>query len=176
MSIFVDTVPGLVDDFDSMALCGELEGGRPASCCNLERNCWVLDRQLEAWLDLVRQRGQGARSLSTTHLVTRIGQVHGMALYWNTALVLYSILWMVSNTDGPLPEQTNPMSHARRLVGTTIAVLVQPDAGLYGKQSAALPVEVARQWMAVMEAPGERTALMAELQRLRMGLVGGWTG
>ena len=172
MSIFVDTVPGLVDDFDSMALCGELEGGRPASCCNLERNCWVLDRQLEAWLDLVRQRGQGARSLSTTHLVTRIGQVHGMTLYWTTALVLYSILWAVSNPDESLPERTNPMNHARRLVAA-IAILIQPDAGLYGKQSAALPVEVARQWVAAMEASQEKTTLMAELERLRMGLVDG---
>lgn len=86
-----------------------------------------------------------------------------MALYWTTCLVLFTILQRASTAylpfespphaigapfvqDRESSDRLNPLSHARHLVDA-IAVLLEPSAGLYGQRSAALPLEIALEYI-----------------------------
>lgn len=123
--------------------------------------------------------------ISQQALIIHVAQVHGMALYWTTALVLYTIMQVActarlsfepqptgaalapsveAQTHGDIPgasflaERFNPLTHANHLVDA-ISVLLQPSAGLYGHRSAALPLEVALEYVSGMStemgAPGD---------------------
>ncbi|KAM7210273.1 hypothetical protein V8F06_014352 [Rhypophila decipiens] len=111
-------------------------------------------------------------------LVIQIAQVHGMSLYWTTALVLYTMMQAASNlclSFEPRPikipvdssptrlapgqevpffvDRLNPLSHANKLVDA-LSILLQPSARLYGQRSAALPLEVALQYVEIIPSIG----------------------
>ncbi|KAK3906041.1 Sterigmatocystin biosynthesis regulatory protein [Staphylotrichum tortipilum] len=147
VDVLVD-MPGLVQAFDEMQLCAE--SNKQASLrLSLVKKCWEYDRQLLTWSSLVfREVNTGPQPCSeplSVDLITRIAQVHGMSLFWTTSLILYSILWTTAGPEEDLPQRTNPIHHAHQLADA-ISILLQPTAGLYGQQSAALPLEVALQY------------------------------
>jgi hypothetical protein len=74
---------------------------------------------------------------------------------------------MVCEPEEALPERADPMYHAHRLV-EAITTLMRPEAGLYGKQSAALQIEVATEYiMEINSLSEESEALLATLQSLK---------
>ena len=184
VDILVD-MPGLVEAFDNMRLCTE-RSRQAALRLELIQKCWEHDRQLLAWSGLLCQvvNGNTGKKPCTKprseaeDLVTHVAQVHGMSLFWTTSLVLYSILWVASEpSEADLPERTNPMHHVRHLV-EAITILLQPTAGLYGQQSAALPLEVALQYYTMAtgsSSPRENKALLETLKALKEDLGNGLT-
>lgn len=141
-------VPGLVEDFDNMQLCTE-PNRQGALRAELVQKCWELDQQLRSWSSFLRQMVKhGVNPCTTEDIVTHIAQVHGMSLFWTTSLVLYTILRLAfgpGQQRDNLPERTDPMHHARKLA-EAIGILLTPAAGLYGRQSAALPLGIALQY------------------------------
>lgn len=181
VDVLVD-IPGLVEDFDNMRLC--TDASRQATLrLELIQKCWDCDRQLLAWLTLLRHLvspgdhpgpGPPPGPLSED-LVIHVAQVHGMSLFWTTSLVLYSILQMASGPQANLPERTNPTYYARKLV-EAITTLLNPKAGLYGQQSAALPLEIALQYTGVIgSSSGESEVLLEALKALKDDLGNGLT-
>ncbi|KAH6853476.1 hypothetical protein B0I37DRAFT_7917 [Chaetomium sp. MPI-CAGE-AT-0009] len=163
-------MPQLVEEFDSMTLCTDADR-RAALQVDLEQKCWEHDQQLLAWLGMLSQIAlhtkQPCRKPRAEDLVIHIAQVHGMSLFWTTSFVLYSILQLVSGIQANLPPRTDPMRHARNLAAS-LAILLQPRAGLYGRQSAALPLEIALQYtMAASTTSPESGALLETLQQLK---------
>ncbi|KAK3300095.1 uncharacterized protein B0H64DRAFT_7105 [Chaetomium fimeti] len=177
VDVLVD-MPGLVEDLDSMGLCADASR-RAALQVEVEQKCWEHDRQLLVWLRMLSQMAvpskQPCREPRAEDLVVHIAQVHGMSLFWTTSLVLYSILRLVSGAGEGLPARTDPMHYARNLA-TSLGILLQPNAGLYGQQSAALPLEIALQYTRGISTPSpESGALLETLQRLKDNLVNGPT-
>ncbi len=151
VDVLVD-MPGLIQEFDEMQLCTE-PSNQAERRVKLIDKCWEHDRQLLNWSSLVfREVNPGTQPCTdplSVDLVTRIAQVHGMSLFWTTSLILYSIFHMAAGPEEDLPDRMNPMSHALQLADA-ISILLQPTAGLYGQQSAALPLEVALQYTALL--------------------------
>ncbi|KXX75960.1 Sterigmatocystin biosynthesis regulatory protein [Madurella mycetomatis] len=166
VDVLVD-MPGLVEDFDNMRLCTDANK-QAALRLELVQKCWDHDRQLLAWLDLLRQ--------VVEDLVIHVAQVHGMSLFWTTSLILYSIFRMASEPQADLPERTDPTYYACKLA-EAITILLHPRAGLYGQQSAALPLEVALQYItrALSSSSHEREALLKTLETLKDDLGNGLT-
>lgn len=167
-------VPGLVEDFDKMQLCNE-EPRRSQLRFELVRKCWSLDRQLQTWVGLLIQLGARIKDhtcLDPTgkDLVTYVAQVHGMSMYWAASLVLYTILRLVVGPGVRLPEHADPVEHARNLVAA-IAILLDPSSRLYGRQNAALPLEIAWQYVnALRPVCPESEALLGSIRALRRRL------
>ncbi len=185
VDVLVD-MPGLVEAFDDMRLCPE-PSRQAALRLKLVQKCWEHDRQLLAWFGLLsRGVNQGndhgvtgkqpcLASRSEEDIVTHVAQVHGMCLFWTTSLVLYSILRAASGPQAALPHRTDPAHHARHLV-EAISILPDPASGLYGPQSAALPLEVALQYIIAMSSSScERETLLRTLKTLKDDLGNGLT-
>jgi hypothetical protein len=138
----------------------------------LLQSCWEHDRQLEGWASVVRQLGppeyDPLSEGSSDGLVTRIGRVHGMTLFYTTSLVLYSILQMAAGPQESLPERVDPLHYATRLA-QAIRILLEPSAGLYGTQSAAQPLEVASRYTAVLSSlsSDDSGSLLESLSEMR---------
>jgi len=95
-----------------------------------------------------------------------------MGLFWITSLVLYTVLRAVTLPEqgeggNALSERTNTTNHARKLVGA-IEILLRPEAGLYGRQSAALMIDVALEYTALIDqgSPDGDQILVETLRRL----------
>ncbi|KAK4031328.1 Sterigmatocystin biosynthesis regulatory protein [Parachaetomium inaequale] len=177
VDILVD-MPGLVEAFDDMKHCTE-PSRQAALRLELVQKCWEQDRQLLTWSGLLFQGVNPGKQPCTEprseDFVTHVAQVHGMSLFWTTSLVLYSILRMASGPQADLPERADPMHHARHLIHA-ITILLQPKAGLYGQQSAALPLEVALQYTrALSSSSRENEALLNTLKALKDDLGNGLT-
>lgn len=177
VDVLVD-MPRLVEDFDTMKLCAE-ESKKKTLRLELIQKCWEHDGQLLAWFGFLCQvvnPGNTPRpGPRAKDVVTYVAQVHGMSLFWATSLILYSILWMASGPQSDLPNRTAPMQHAHKLV-EAIAILLQPNAGLYGQQSAWLLLEVARHFItAGITSTPESEMLLETLERLKDGLGNGLT-
>ena len=177
MDVLVD-MPGLVESFDTMRLCTDASR-KAALRLELVQKCWQHDRELLSWLGLLSQivnpNKDSCLESRSEDLVTHIAQVHGMSLFWTTSLVLYSILWMASGPEAELPQRADPMHHARNLA-EAIAILLQPQAGLYGQQSATLLLDVARQYItAVSSLSPESEVLLETLKTLKMSWEDGLT-
>lgn len=177
VDVLVD-MPGLVEQFDNMRLCAD-SNRQDALRVELVQKCWEHDRQLLHWLGLIRKAinlsKQTPAQSSSEDLVTRVARIHGMSLFWTTGLVLYSILQMASGPHTELPQRANPMHHARMLA-EALPALLEPSAGLYGQQSAALPLEVALQYMVAMKpATPENEALLGSLSTLKDDMIKGLT-
>ena len=172
-------MPGLLEDLDNMLCLPSESSAQTTSRRDLIRKCWEYDAQLLSWLGLLSNIAQPPEhhdpcpepenhsGESKSDLVTHVAQVHGMSLFWLTSMVLYSILRAVSGPEDVLTERTNPMHHARKLV-EAIGILMRPESGLYGKQSAALQIEIA--WRYATElggSSGEGGDLLEALERLR---------
>jgi hypothetical protein len=177
VDVLVD-MPRLVQAFDEMKRCTE-----PSKQATLRENvvqkCWEHDQQLLAWSNLVFQEvnagPQPCADPLSVDLVTRIAQVHGMSLFWTTSLILYSILQMATDSEEDLPSRMDPMHHAGQLVHA-ISILLQPIAGLYGQQSAALPLEVAIQYTAALisrSPSAENQSVLNTLRGLKVDLANG---
>ncbi|KAK3370527.1 hypothetical protein B0H63DRAFT_422358 [Podospora didyma] len=179
--ILVDVLiemPGLVEDLDEMRSSSEDDLERREDLrLQLARKCWGYHRDLLSWLDLLNrivQPPDGSpcpdakpKSPGPKDVVTHIAQVHGMSLFWLTSLVLYSVLRMVCGSEEILPERADPIYHARRLV-EAINALMRPEAGLYGRQSATLQIEVATEYIIEMDPSSEESeALLTTLKSLR---------
>jgi hypothetical protein len=163
-------MPGLVEQFDRMQLCTN-PSNQAALRADLLQKCWEQDRQLMHWLGVVSRLGNpdsnppAVPNSQDLRVVTQVAQVHGMGLFFTTGLVLYSILGMVSGVEADLPQRADPMHYARKLADT-ISELLRPRAGLYGQQSAMLPLEVALHYITTMGSPSHKSG--AVLERLRM--------
>jgi len=171
VDVLVD-MPGLVQAFDEMQLCSD-SAQQTTLRSSVVQKCWEHDRQLLTWSNLVFQGlkpgTQPCTDPLSVDLVTRIAQVHGMSLFWTTSLILYSILRMAAGPEEDLPGRTDPMHHAHQLVDA-ISILLQPTAGLYGQQSAALPLEVALQYTTAwsLKSPSaEQESVLETLRRLK---------
>jgi len=180
VDVLVD-MPRLVQDFDEMRLC--TEAGRQVILRSaLVKQCWKHDRSLSAWSDLVRQIAEPQQTdpqgpspnndrcarPNPKNTVTLIARVHGMCLFWTTSLVLHSILRAAYGLQADVPKHIDPLQHARNLAGA-ITSLLQPEAGLYGRQSAALPLEVALQYTAELRPSSEEVeAILGMLRRLKI--------
>lgn len=177
VDVLVD-MPGLVEDFDIMRLCAD--AGRKASLrLELVQKCWEHDKELMTWFGLLCQivdpNKPSCIESRSGDLVTHIAQVHGMSLFWTTSLVLYSILWMASGPQAELPMRTDPTHHAHNLT-EAITILLQPDSGLFGQQSALLLLDVARQYiMSLRSLSPQSEALLEKLKMLRDELRNGLT-
>jgi hypothetical protein len=95
------------------------------------------------------------RARPSKDIVSYIAQVHGMGLFWIASLVLYTVLHAVTPPEqgeggNALPERRNTTNHARKLVDA-IGILLQPEAGLYGRESAALMIDVALEYTALVD-------------------------
>ncbi|KAH6616013.1 hypothetical protein B0J18DRAFT_294321 [Chaetomium sp. MPI-SDFR-AT-0129] len=91
-----------------------------------------------------QETGDDKQNPGQDHLITYVAQVHGMIIYWTTALVLYTILRNSLPRHEPLaalPPRTNPLPHATHLV-RSLTELLKPSAGLYGRQNVVLPLEI----------------------------------
>ncbi|CAI4212420.1 unnamed protein product [Parascedosporium putredinis] len=177
VDVLVD-MPRLVEDFDNMQQCTE-ESKKETLRLALIQKCWEHDGQLSAWFGLLRQVANASNTSRpesrAKDVVTYVAQVHGMSLFWATSLILYSILWMASGPQADLPNRTDPMQHAHRLV-QAVAILLQPNAGLYGQQSAWLLLEVCRHFVtAGITSTHESEMLLETLERLKDGLGNGLT-
>ncbi|KAL2174082.1 uncharacterized protein P884DRAFT_250583 [Thermothelomyces heterothallicus CBS 202.75] len=167
-------IPGLVEDFDKMRLCAE-EPRRSHLRLDLVRKCRILDRQLQTWVGLLTRLGAKVGEHSCLDptgkdLVTHVAQVHGMSLYWAASLVLYTILRLVSGPRARLPEHADPPEHARNLVAA-VAILLEPGSRLYGRQNAALPLEIAWQYAdALRPVSRDGEALLGTIRALRRRL------
>lgn len=177
VDVLVD-MPRLVEDYDSMKLCADVSK-RAALEVELEQKCWEHHQQLLTWVGLLSRLIDASKESSgearEEDLVIHIAQVHGMALYWTTSLVLYTILRSVSKMHGDLPARTDPMHHARNLT-TALGILLQPSAGLYGQQNAALLLEIALEYTGTRStASTESEALFETLKQLKDDSVNGPT-
>ncbi|KAK4155283.1 Sterigmatocystin biosynthesis regulatory protein [Chaetomidium leptoderma] len=169
VDVLVD-IPGLVVDFDNMRLC--TEASRQAELrLELVQKCWEDDRQLLSWLNAVC--GQNNTNPGVPNpgrqrdIVTHVARVHGMVLYWTMCLVLYSILRAASAPEADLPARTDPLHHARH-IAEAIPILLEPSAGLYGQQSAALPLEIAIQYtMDMSPSSSESQEILGKLKTLK---------
>ena len=171
-------MPQLVEDFDGMRLCADASE-RAVLQAELEKKCWEHDRQLLAWRGmlsrLIDASEQSSGEARAGDLVIHIAQVHGMSLYWTTSLVLYSILRSISGPQADLPARTDLMHHARNLT-RALGILLQPSAGLYGQQSAALPLEIALEYTGARStASPESEALFETLKQLKDDSINGPT-
>lgn len=176
VDVLVD-MPGLVEQFDKMQLCPDASS-QAALREDLTQKCWEHDRQLLNWLGVVSQLGSppGEPGSDDLRVVTEVAQVHGMSLFFTTGLVLYSILRTVSGSEADLPQRADPMHYARKLT-EAIAILLQPSAGLYGLQSAVLPLEVALRYTEDMGLLSDAAGpLMERLRRLKGELKDGLAG
>lgn len=178
VDILVD-MPGLVEAYDNWRLCTE-PNKQAALRLELVQRCWEHDEQLLMWSRLLFQavRNTGKQPCTkppSEDLVTHVARVHGMSLFWTTSLVLYSILWSASEPQSDLPDRTNPTHQVQHFV-EAITVLLQPAAGLYGQQSAALPLEIALQYTTAMSPSSrEKEALLQTLKTLKDDLGNGLT-
>ena len=180
VDVLVD-MPGLVQHFDTMQLCADTSR-QDALRLELVEKCWDYYRQLLLWLTLVRQAvtlSTGNNNPAAQHdsedVVTRVAQAHGMTLFWTTSLVLYSILHMASAPSAvDLPGLADPAHHGRMLA-EALPVLLQPSAGLYGQQSAALPLEVVLQYVRGMgsSVPAGSKVLLEKFRGLREDMAEG---
>lgn len=175
--VLVD-MPQLVEDFDSMRLCDDASK-RTVLQAELEKKCWEHDQQLQAWVGMLSRLIDASKQTSgeprAEDLVIHIAQVHGMGLYWTTSLVLYTILRSISGPQADLPARTDPMHHARNLT-TALGILLQPNAGLYGQQSAPLLLEIALEYtVARSTASPESEELFETLKQLKDDSVNGPT-
>lgn len=169
VDVLVD-MPGLVEQFDRMQLCTN-PNNQAALRADLIQECWEHDRRLRHWLGVVTQLGNpdsnppAEPNVGDLRVVTQVAQVHGMSLFFSTGLVLYSILRMVSELQADLPQRTDPLHYARKLA-EGLSILLQPGAGLYGQQSAMLPLEVALHYITTMWSSSDESG--AVLERLRI--------
>ncbi|KAK1751951.1 Sterigmatocystin biosynthesis regulatory protein [Echria macrotheca] len=140
VDVLID-MPGLVEEFDRMRLCYDLEI-REVLQARLLAKCWEHDCRLLEWLRLLQPfANHDSQQSKPKDLVIHVAQVHGMSLFWVTGLVLYSTLRMLSKPETILPSRTDPILHAHHLVDA-ITILLHADSGLYGVQSAMLIIEV----------------------------------
>ncbi|KAK4141925.1 uncharacterized protein C8A04DRAFT_13701 [Dichotomopilus funicola] len=142
VDVLVD-MPDLVVLYDTMVHCQDNPSHQERLRAELHARCWESDRQLEAWF-AAQEAGDDKESSGQDHLITYVAQVHGMIIYWTTALVLYTILRnSLPRHEQPsaLPPRTDPLPHAKQLV-RSLTELLKPSAGLYGRQNVVLPLEI----------------------------------
>lgn len=151
-----------------MRLCRPDASRQQALRQKVEDKCWTHDQQLLGWLAKLQEVLGPQRPPSKggpKDMVAHIAQVHGMSLFWTTSLVLYGILHAVSEASDDLPERTDPAMYARCLVDA-IGTLLQPTAGLYGTQSAALLLDMALAFIPMIDSP-DVEPLLGTLRRLK---------
>ena len=166
-------MPRLMEDLDSMQAC-KAANKQAELRQNLIQSCWNHDRQLIHWFSLVCGEGNlSKRCLSTDSgkdTVTHVAVIHGMCLFWTTCLILYSTLRTASGPEAEFPERTNPVPYASKLA-EAISILLQPSAGLYGKQSAVLLLELAIKYtVSINELSYETEVLLKTFRSLKDGL------
>lgn len=174
VDVLVD-MPGIVEDFDTMRCCADASR-QAALRRELVRKCWELDGQLMHWFGSVCRLGDpaehGLTEAAARDLVTHVARMHAMALFWTICLVLYSILRVASGPQAGLPKRMDPLLYARRLV-EVIPILLEPSAGLYGQQSAVLPLEVALQYTVTIGSLSQEIEELVEMLRtIKHGLGG----
>lgn len=175
VDVLVD-MPGLLEDLDDMQSCRKQSRQRKLRH-ELVQRCWEHERQLLDWLHLVCQELGSSTHASATEpgekdLVTHLAVIHGMSLFWTTCIILYSTLRTASGPQAELPGRTDPMHYVRKLA-EAISSLLRPSAGLYGKQSAALPLELALLYITdTFPLSEENETLLKTLTTLRDSLHG----
>ncbi len=172
VDVLVD-MPRLLEDLDSMQAC------KPANKQaelrqNLIQSCWNHDKRLMLWFRLVcGEENPGRHHSPITNekdTVTRVAVIHGMSLFWTTCLILYSTLRTASGPEAELPDRTNPVHYVSQLA-EAISILLQPRAGLYGKQSAVLLLELAIEYtMSINPLSYETDGLLKTFRSLKDGL------
>ncbi len=174
VDVLVD-IPGLLEDFDNMQSCTEA-GRQEALRLEVVEKCWEHDGQLLHWFGRVVCQADhpGRRPVPTSRekdAITYVAVIHGMTLFWTACLVVYSILSLASGPEAGLPDRTDPRYYARKLA-EAIPILLHPSAGLYGLQSASLPLEIAlRYTTAITCSPSRETdLLMGALRTLKANL------
>jgi hypothetical protein len=153
VDVLVD-IPGLLEGLDQMSRCTEADE-KLEQRQMLIRQCWELDEQLIQWLRLVRGLGNpGSHSLDgpSESIVIHVAIIHGMSLYWITCIILYSTLRALSVIPEELPQHTHPELYINKLT-PALKTLLDPRAGLYGRHSAALLVELAAKYATEALAP-----------------------
>ncbi|KAL1840424.1 hypothetical protein VTJ49DRAFT_498 [Mycothermus thermophilus] len=145
VDVLVD-VPGLVERYDKFASCTDASNREALRREVLER-CQRLDSGLSGWFDAVRALAANTPpsdclKCDEDQPVVHVARVVGMGLYYTTAMVLYSIFRIVDTSQESLPAHADPELYATKLADA-IDILLKPWAGLYGRQSAALPLAVA---------------------------------
>ncbi|KAK3997871.1 Sterigmatocystin biosynthesis regulatory protein [Cladorrhinum sp. PSN332] len=182
VDVLVD-MPGLVEDFDRFESCADpqtKEGLRLA----LVARCWELDRNLGAWFSMICAIvGPGDPPPEfVPDLVRLVAQIHGMMVFWTSSMVLFTILHIASGPEAHnIPERMDPMFFALKLANAALPILLQPRAGLYGQQSAVLPLEILLQFKKPLDracaSQANKDILMESLEKLQgqLGKVG-WQG
>ncbi|KAK0623982.1 hypothetical protein B0T14DRAFT_191973 [Immersiella caudata] len=166
-------IPGLVEDLDAVRLAKNSDA-RQALRADLEERCWQHHRDLRCWLGLLSRFVNpcpnpcpSPKPPDPVDVVTRVARVHGMSFFWVTSLVLYSILREVRESQHAAAEETNPLYHVQRIV-EAISILMRPEAGLYGRHSVVLQIEIAiRYSLEISPRSGESEALVARLRSLK---------
>jgi hypothetical protein len=140
-------MPGLLEALDNLAL-NTSEDSQHALQQDIVKRCWEYDSQLLRWhsflssdrafCDYIVPSETSVESSSALEYA----KLEGMSMLWATCLVLYSTLRSVSGDLSNLPSRTNLQQYAEKLV-EAIPVLIQPSAGYYGRDIAALPLALA---------------------------------
>jgi hypothetical protein len=174
-------VPGLVEHFDEYAACTDASQRETLRQEVLEHSR-RLDDQLMGWLNAVRAiapRPPDSDCLrcGENDLVIHTARVHGMALYYTTAMVVYGIMRNVAGPQDEVPSHADPVFHATKLA-QAIDILLKPHSGLYGRQNAALPLAVALEHHEKLVRPFEPDGsnLLARFKELDAKLAQGSTG
>ncbi|KAK4166912.1 Sterigmatocystin biosynthesis regulatory protein [Cladorrhinum sp. PSN259] len=182
VDVLVD-MPGLVEDFDKWEACTEPQTKETLRLALVER-CWGLDRDLGAWFGIICSivGPNDPPPEFVTDLIMLVGQIHGMMVFWTTSMVLFTILHIASGSEAHLlPDRMDPMFFAHKLANAALPILIQPKAGLYGQQSAVLPLEILLQFKKPLDrvCPSQESKdmLLASLEKLK-GQLGkiGWQG
>lgn len=99
-----------------------------------------------------------------------------MCFFWTTSLVLYTVLRMSCEPEvlRDLPDRTDPLYHAR-FVADALGILLEPRAGLYGQQSAALPLEIALEYTSIVTNAGISSDHDGEIEKRLRTLKAGLT-
>ncbi|KAK4463508.1 Sterigmatocystin biosynthesis regulatory protein [Cladorrhinum samala] len=143
VDVLVD-VPGLVEDFDVFRACIDPAEREDLRLALIDR-CWALDEQLRAWFGLILKiiTPKDPPPEFVVDLVVRVAQIHGMMAFWTISLVMFTILHIASGPEAHLlPARTDPIFFANKLANTALPILMDPQAGLFGHQSAVLPLEI----------------------------------
>ncbi|KAL2264576.1 hypothetical protein VTJ83DRAFT_7086 [Remersonia thermophila] len=175
-------VPGLVEKYDKFTLCTDASDREALRCQVLER-CHRVDGLLCGWLNAVRALTTHASPSDCLKCcedqpVVHVARVVGMSFFYTCGMVLYSIFQAVEVSQDRLPAHANPGPYASRLADA-ISILLQPRSGLYGRQSAALPLAVALEYAKMVHPsdPERSRRLMERFQdldaKLTRGLAGG---
>ena len=160
-------MPGLLEDFDNMKSCKDCTRREELRQALVER-CWLHDRQILHWFSMVCRKDEPCKNkpkeFKMADIVQHVAVIHGMSLFWITSLILYSTLRNASGSESGFTDRTDPKRYARKL-SEAIIILNRPSAGLYGKQSAALLLEVALQYTKATSSLSEEYELLVETMK-----------